>query len=255
MKAPLQPASVNACSGEALHHNAFSAWSGLDAVTLAWAAWATGVARGRARVRTPAGRRRPRCGVPTYATRSVGAWRAGVWRRHRARAGRAAAAVEGLPGLAVAHAAQRRQRGMQVAARAQGMHLVEQARLQHVLEALGDALVQPAAIGRLQRDQRQRQARVWPPALQARQRLAGDRQTSSARWMRCASCGARRAAVAGSTRASSRMQRGPAHGRSTGVDALRVPPASASGRVSRPSSSAFRYSIVPPTSSGSGRVR
>jgi hypothetical protein len=61
------------------------------------------------------------------------------------------AAVQRLPGLAVAHAAHRRQVGVQVAARAQRAHLVQQARRQHGVKALGDALMQPGAVLRLQR--------------------------------------------------------------------------------------------------------
>ena len=40
---------------------------------------------------------------------------------------------------------------MQVAARAQGLHLVDEAGRQHRVEARGDALVQPGAVGGLER--------------------------------------------------------------------------------------------------------
>ena len=45
---------------------------------------------------------------------------------------------------------------MQVAARAQRPHLVDEAGGEHRLEALRDALVQPGAVARLERDQRRR---------------------------------------------------------------------------------------------------
>ena len=65
---------------------------------------------------------------------------------------------------------------------------------------------------RFQRDQRPGRAAARCAACRVlvpgRQRLPVSRQTSSARWMRCASAGARRAAVAGSTRASSACSAG-----------------------------------------------
>ena len=47
--------------------------------------------------------------------------------------------IQRLPGLAVADAAHRRQRRLQVAARTQATHLVDQAGGEHAVEALGDA--------------------------------------------------------------------------------------------------------------------
>ena len=61
--------------------------------------------------------------------------------------------VQIFPGLAVADAAHGGQVGVQVGARAQRPHLVEQAAGQHGVKALRYALVQPAALERLERNQ------------------------------------------------------------------------------------------------------
>ena len=74
--------------------------------------------------------------------------------------------------------------------------------------------------------------------------------TSSARWMRCASDGARRPAVAGSRRASSACSAGQPSAAAR-ASILERTAASACGSALKPSMSALKYSIVPPTKSGS----
>ena len=67
--------------------------------------------------------------------------------------------------------------------------------------------------------------------------------------MRWLSFGARRAAVAGSIAASSACSAGqPARAARASMSARTA--GSASGKASRPSNSALKYSIVPPTSNG-----
>jgi hypothetical protein len=93
-----------------------------------------------------------RCGM----LRSQVIWRLASWRvaamprsRSPARSSGAsgpAALGQRFPGLAVAHAAHRRQVGVQVAARTQGAHFVHKAFRQHGVKALGNALVQPGAV-------------------------------------------------------------------------------------------------------------
>ncbi len=121
-----------------------------------------------------------------------------------------AAVVERGPGLPVADRAHRRQVGMEVAARAQRPHLVDEAGLQHRREALRDARVQPAARraarARSAAHARRRGRRVWRCEIGA----PVTRCTSSARWIRCASRGAMRAAATGSTRRELGVQRRPA---------------------------------------------
>jgi hypothetical protein len=72
--------------------------------------------------------------MPVRAAGQVGDWRG-------------AAGIEQLPGLAVAHAAHRRQVGVQVAARAQGRTSSTKPAASMASKALGDALVQPGAVG------------------------------------------------------------------------------------------------------------
>ncbi len=69
-------------------------------------------------------------------------------------------AVQVMPGLAVAHGADRGQRGAEVAALAKDAHFVEKTGGQHLLESLGDARVQHAAIRRFQREDAQGQGVV-----------------------------------------------------------------------------------------------
>ncbi len=70
-------------------------------------------------------------------------------------------------------------------------------------------------------------------------------QTSSARWMRWLSPGASRAAVCGSTRASSACRAGQPSAAACASSRARTA-ASAGGMSSIPSHSALKYSIVPP---------
>ena len=111
--------------------------------------------------------------------------------------------------------------------------------------------VQHAAIGRLERQQRPAvgasRGRARAGSTAACPQL---RHTSSAREMRCASSGASRAAVAGSTRASCAMHRGPAVVRAASRSIAARTAGSPAGIASSPSRSALKYSIVPPTSSG-----
>jgi len=64
--------------------------------------------------------------------------------------------IQAGPGLAIANAAHGGQVGAQVAARAQGHHLVEQSGGQHGIKALRNPLVQPTAILWLKGDQQRR---------------------------------------------------------------------------------------------------
>ena len=131
-------------------------------------------------------------------------------RRGRARAASAVevAGVERRPRLAIADGAHRRQVGMQVAARAQRAHLVDEARPR--------ASPRSARAMRACSQARSRGSSAISGGVRRRRRALCHadsgrpltRCTSSARWMRCASFGARRAAVAGSTRASSACSAG-----------------------------------------------
>ena len=111
---------------------------------------------------------------------------------------------------------------------------------EHRREARVDARVQPAAVGRLERDQRRRfGARRAAAGCHAESGRPLTRWTSSARWMRCASFGASRAAVAGSTRASSACSAGQPSRAARASSSARTP-GSAAGIASRPSNSALK---------------
>jgi hypothetical protein len=64
--------------------------------------------------------------------------------------------VERRPRLPIADRAHRRQRRVEVAARAQRAHFVDEAGVEHRREALADARVQPGALARLERDEQRR---------------------------------------------------------------------------------------------------
>ena len=74
--------------------------------------------------------------------------------------------------------------------------------------------------------------------------------TSSARWMRCASLGWMRAAAAGSTAARRACSAGQPVRAASRIEFARGSPRSPAGSSAMPPISARRYSMVPPTSSG-----
>ena len=105
-----------------------------------------------------------------------------------------------LPGLPIAHRAQRRQIGMKITARTQCTHLVQESVGDHRIETLRDARVQLCAIARYQRDLRIRHGgREGAPPVCADIGLPVSSMISSARWMRCASLGRMRSAAPASS--------------------------------------------------------
>src|ERR1700682_4541363 len=84
-------------------------------------------------------------------------------------------ALEVFPNLAVAHAAHARHSRAQAIAAAQRLHFVDQAGLQHGIEARGDAAMQLVALlGREREGAQVKRQRSAGAALQRRERLAGE---------------------------------------------------------------------------------
>ena len=176
---------------------------------------------------------RPRRSAPARATTwavASGASQATTWRaRHAAQPGELALGELAGGGDAASRAAPRGRRprapprpgGSRRSASTAGPacrsprarsapHLVDQAGGEHRREALADALVQPGAVARLERDQRRRLGAAACRVCQAESGRPLSAWTSSARWMRCASFGARRAAVDRVDRRQLGVQRRPA---------------------------------------------
>ncbi len=136
----------------------------------------------------------------------------------------------------------------------QALDLVQKTRRQHGVETLLRCAVQRFAIGRREHESAEAHrldARAWVSSPQLAAGAARQRPViSSARWMRCASFGWMRAADSGSTRRELRVQRWPARRRAPAHRSPPAPPRRPRGSGASPCSSARKYSIVPPTSSG-----
>ena len=208
----------------------------------------------------PAHRRRPRwrCGME----RSQVIWRLASWRVAKMPRSRSSlmgnSAIQGLPGLAVADAAHGGQVGVQVAARAQGLAPRRESRRPAWRRSAGRCaraarrgLAVPAksAAGRLMHGGAV--AASVCRGVERRQRLARDAEhlQRALDALRVAGRQPR-----GGDRVDPRqfgVQRGPAFGLRLGFDVRRAPRRRPCGMSSRPSNSALKYSMVPPTSSGS----